>query len=267
MQVINYSALPASSKNFKLGKQKILGPIKIITTIIVIIFLTLLCILGFGFIQLLPQPLPVVIIILIPVGLLSIAIHRSNQRRKHLSKFIADNNWQEFAGTPPRAKTEALGLSLTTSKVSGNLDSVPFWVTTAVPQFSEIVERDTSTVLILEMPKQLPTLLVAPNKGINTEVNPLATIKSIGLSRLRLEGDFDQWLRLYGINGKEVETLSYITPDVMAVFVDEVTNKIIYYDRYIYIFTDLLDEVIREKYAKVFDEAQHLIKEVLEKQI
>jgi hypothetical protein len=267
VQTINYSALPVSSKSLKLAKQRMPGPFKIVSTMVLIMFLTLLCILGFGIVQLLPQPLPIVIMVSIPVGLLSIAIHRSNKRRKYLSRFVADNNWQEFAGTPPRDKTEALGLFLTTSKMSGMLDSVPFWIVQAVPQYSEIIERETSTVLILEMPKQLPTLLVAPNKGINTEVNPLATIKSIGLSRLRLEGDFDQWLRLYGINGKEVDTLSYITPDVMEIFVDDVTNKIIYYDKYIYIFTDLLDEVIREKYAKVFDEAQHLVKEILEKQL
>jgi hypothetical protein len=263
VQTINYSALAPARKHKVYAKQGTPSPLKLASNFIIIT--AAIAVILFVFAS--PLALPAVIVLgLSLVGTVFILIPRMKKQAKQLAQFLQDNGWKSDFGIPPREDFSSLGYFITTSRFSGTLDTVRFWVVSAIPDDGGNFMKDTSSVLILEAPKDLPTLLIAPNKGMQTEILPTTAFNELGLSRLKLEGDFDTWLRLYGIKGQETETLSYVTPDVMAVFIDEVTHKVLYLGKHIYIFSELLDRLEREAYEKVFKDAQYIIKEVLEKQ-
>lgn len=76
-------------------------------------------------------------------------------------------------------------------------------------------------------------LLVVPAKGILGAGYDMMARSTFGLVPLELEGDFSHYVRIYARSGQEVDVLTYLSPDVMAVIQDTIQSFILLSGNYL----------------------------------
>lgn len=206
----------------------------------------------------------IVWIVLIVFGW-GVGFRNSGKQDRAFKQFIIANGWDEKTPPPNSPVLSAIGYLLPPAMASGKLDGNTFWLQTVSAPVINNQNLVTFEALVIEVPKQLPTILVMPGVGhVSAFADDLAR-QSFGLVPLHLEGDFDKRARAYCEAGKEIEALSYLTPDVMRVIADSTKNVVLYVDRYVFVSPSQSIRIMNAA-KTVFRDTQSIVKEVLEKQ-
>lgn len=257
MQLIDYSALEKYQikKNRSSLKGTLIG-------ISVLVGFLPGCIILFMLLSLFP-------LLWIGVAVLLIVLARKGQRyTRRLSRafdtFVLDNGWQQGGESPSVPLMEKVHNTSGRAKISGQIDELPFWYYNSFP--SKGADRNSLpvTLLTIQLPKPVPTIILAPNLGIFASMMDKIAQEDFGLQRITLEGDFSDTVRMYIPEGSAVEALSYITPEVMLVVRDKVSTYVMYSGNYI--STTVEQDNRHMKLKQLFESMQLIAKEVKEKQ-
>ena len=187
------------------------------------------------------------------------------RQARQIRMFANANGWQTDVEVPTDPVLVTLGYTFPAGKLGGTLDGCRFWLHTLTPSNSSNNNLVSLDVLTVETPRKLPSLFILPIGGVFLSVFGSFIERALGLKYLHLEGDFNKYAAAYGTQGKEIESLEYLTPDVMRVIADEVTSLVLYSDRYIHISPN--SGAMDVRFLEVlFQDAQLILKEILEKQ-
>jgi len=183
---------------------------------------------------------------------------------QQLKAFAKTNGWVSGGDAPRVPAVTHAGYSPQPALVFGELDGQKFWLYEARPPIGE-----SMIILSVELPKELPTLLLVPiGEGATGEgrYSNITARTDYGLHPFTLEGDFSERVLTYGKSGKQVAALEYMTPDVMVAIEDKVRCSVLYSGHYLSLSNEI--EFFIEGYAlmELFQGAQVLIKELKEKQ-
>ncbi|HEY0965015.1 MAG TPA: hypothetical protein VGE13_00870 [Candidatus Saccharimonadales bacterium] len=203
--------------------------------------------------------------IIFVVAVLSVVQRRLIVHAKRFHRFARANGWKPHGQPPSNPFFQTNGFRFTPSLVTGEFLNARFWIH-GVAKASTKGHRDYFLqTMAIEVPEQLPTLVLIPrSNSVETTIAPLFA-SNVDLKPLQLEGDFNTYMAVYYRPGEHIESLAYLTPDVMQVLVDDPSSIIIYAGRYIYIASKGSDVGIART-KQMFIQAERLIPEVRHKQ-
>jgi len=232
----------------------------------------------FGGLIILPVLLTLSVIILGPfwvitfpaamIALIVYAKKRNGRNGRAFVEFVRTNQWKE-GGKLPEVKPFSSNIKILTgyAEMHGEMEGKAFWL---YKTFNDDIENGASKAQILTMTidlqTALPTVFISARNqqlfGLNFK---RGLIKKLQLLPIQLEGDFDQYLQLYAPANRQIETLSYITPDVMQSLINECWMlNVEYYDHYVNLSCPYLG-LTYTPVRQMLTAAQSLIKQHKEK--
>lgn len=185
-----------------------------------------------------------------------------SKEKAKIAAFIAANGWQAEAQPPTNPVLNQLGYSIGAVKMAGTLDSMPFWIHQITDKGRNGSSSTNHEVLAIQVPRPLPTMMLLPPLGAITQHIGMA----FGLERVQFEGDFDRYVNVYAEPNKQIDLLSYITPDVMRVLTDDTSSMVMYAGNFVYIMAAMGAGLQSNVLQLVFEDGQKILKEILEKQ-
>lgn len=160
-----------------------------------------------------------------------------------LSNFAADNGFLSTDITDMHTWAGAI-FSPNNSRlwplITGNYANQHFWLgnyTKAASRSSNKVER--WGVIRIELPRNLPNILLdsRANNIFGRYISNLPNTYA-GYQKYPLEGDFNNYFTVYAPQGYERDMLYFLTPELMAAFVDDSANfDIEIIDSYLYLYS------------------------------
>lgn len=262
MQAIDFSALPrvqlgARSAGLPTAMLAIMTSVPIMVTILITVGIMFSVLPGWalaiGFIG---------IFVFLTIVIARLASRESSMMRA----FAKANGWQTDVPVPLTSFLGSLEYHFSPARLAGTVDGCRFWVH-GISGRSDDMKRSIGTfeTLTIEVPRPLPSIFAMPAGGMMTMLLEGLVRDTFALERLSLEGDFDNRTAVYISPGKQIESLEYLTPDVMRVMTDRLNSTVIYFDRYIFVLpTSAVISV--GNIQLVFEDAQRILKEILEKQ-
>jgi hypothetical protein len=207
------------------------------------------------------------------IGMAGVGVFFLSQERSYwkqqaaLEEFKRRNNWSSGETMPLNAGYSNLGYVMQPATLQGNLDGHRFWLYTAIPQAGASNRQNLQpvTLLTIEFGRSLPTLLLYPaNSLLSPVINKMAR-EEFRLEPLHLEGDFNTVIQSYYREGEQIDTLSYLTPDVMEVVQHKVKDIVLYNDRCVSLGLSHQGLSMAAGLPTAFESAQLLIKEIDQK--
>lgn len=256
MQSIDYSALQKyQTKNTSSLKGALIG-------ISILIGFLPACIILFMLLSLFP-------LLWIGVAILIVVLARKSQQYARRSSrafdtFVLDNGWQQGGASPSVPLMEKVHNVSGRAMIRGQIDNLPFWYYNSSPSKDADKNSLPIALLTVEVPKLVPTIILAPNLGVFASMMDKIAQEDFGLQRITLEGDFSDTVRMYIPEGSAVEALSYITPEVMLVIRDKVSTYVMYSGNYI--STAIEQDNRHMRLQQLLESLQLIVKEVKEKQ-
>ena len=168
-------------------------------------------------------------------GLIIFAVRKNRQLQKAAVAFAADNGWQVLAAKPDiriasiTPQDNATTVSIPGAVISGKLDGCDFWSyqyrcttrqRTIDAQGNPTTQSSTVEyhVLTVALPGPLPVFFLDSQMDGNQEQR--SGWLGGTMQRLSLEGNFDNFFRLYQQPGSQIDVLSIITPEFMQALMD-----------------------------------------------
>lgn len=166
-------------------------------------------------------------VIIFPAAMIALIVYskkRDGRNSRAFVEFVVTNQWKE-GGKLPEVKLLSSNIKILTgyAEMHGEIAGKAFWL---YKTFNDDIENGANRAQILtmtiDMQSALPTVFISARNqqlfGLNFKRD---FIKKLQLLPIQLEGDFDQYLQLYSPANRQIETLSYITPDVMQSLINE----------------------------------------------
>lgn len=172
------------------------------------------------------------------VGVIALIVYTDRRNKKannQLSSFAKEHGWKTNTKSPIAPALLKQGYTSGPSIFEGSLGNKQFWLYECNPPVYQTgKQRGSTSVVLLTIPfsAEFPSLLLVP--GAANLANAFDEVAAgFGLQRLTLEGDFSQNVLTFTETGKEVSTLEYLTPDVMAKVMNNITSVILFSGNYI----------------------------------
>lgn len=149
-----------------------------------------------------------------------ILAHRLRQHKERAVAYVAPHRWymdtalvRQYGQNMARKSTETVTLEL--GGYWGMYDLViNVWRETRLGDF--VGRRHMHTVFESKLQRQVPNVVFDNREAHGRQFS----YQYVGAQRLSLEGDFDRYFDTYGPQGYHVDTLSFISPEVMAAMRD-----------------------------------------------
>jgi hypothetical protein len=155
----------------------------------------------------------------------------------HIDVLMSSQNWSKATPTPLLPIFEQLEYTSQASLLEGSLNEQKFWLYECNPPVLQHNGKNTQlktvTLLSVAFPQTFPDFIVIPVKGIMGIAYDKMMQSTFGFMPLQLEGDFSKYVRIYTQQGQEIDVLTYISPDVMAVIQDNIQSFIILSGNYL----------------------------------
>jgi hypothetical protein len=270
MQQIDFSALPRTDPKYtKILKRNNGNPSSVLLFLLSGVFIIPVAVVGliiFGIvINLLPGWFMTCLLVGVSIWLIAWVLRVRLREAKQLKMFAHVNGWQTDVKAPSDPVLVGLGYEFPAAKIGGTLDGCRFWLHTLQSPGSSNKDFGTLEALTIEVPRTLPNIFILPIGGMFMHLFGGFMENTLGLEQLSLEGDFNKYAAAYIQKGREVESLEYLTPDVMSVISDQITSMVLYSDRYIHICPNGGVSDLRHLEI-LFQDTQLILKEVMEKQ-
>ncbi|MDB5166504.1 MAG: hypothetical protein JWM37_576 [Candidatus Saccharibacteria bacterium] len=198
---------------------------------------------------------------------------RASQRHKVTQAWAAANGWScgqpvpDFmiaSITPALAKVSRGG-----AKISGAYGQTAFWFYAYAYEYVDPssrlsssndgpdVRRETFQTVTYRFPVNLPVFLLdATTDGRQKQLD----IFGAPLQRLELEGDFNKYFTLYQRPGDQIDVLSFITPEFMALLADEAPFLNFQTDgQYLHVFSNRSHGIDYSMTKNLFDKSRLLV--------
>ena len=248
----------------EIAKRPVINVLRLIGALLLVIAAPFIFVLVFGILFSASKVLGSVALCAIFFGFWLLYLRKNRKFKPAFQQFLKINNWNSGDTAPLGTMLQKLGYNAQPADITGALDGHRFWLYTATPPLDSKNLQPIS-LLSVEFNRQLPTLLLFPGAGpFGLLVNEMAK-NDFGLAPLKLEGDFNKRIKAYYQAGAHIHTLEYLTPDVMAVVQDKVTDIVLYDSQTVSVSTSANVPEDIPALKSLFQSAQLLIKEIDEK--
>lgn len=194
------------------------------------------------------------------------AVIQNREYNKAITKFCDDNGWAKSGSSPNVPILLKLDYAARNAILTGELLECKFWLYEARPQSTNKKNELLPNLLIItvKLPKELPELISAPNKGIFRFISDQPFYGYLKLEQLSLEGDFDKFFITYITKDDHIKALEYLTPDILEVMKLHTSNLVLYSGTYLSLATT--KGLNADSLQDLFEDMQIVLKEVKEKQ-
>lgn len=183
------------------------------------------------------------------VGFFALIAYTSKRNKKNtdtLNSYAQAKGWKMGTEAPLVPLFQKQNYRSEPSIMEGEVNGLRWWLYNCYPTgLRSGNQRSSAAVIMLsvEFPITFPDLLIVPNSNMFGTAFDEVAKTTFGLKRLTLEGDFSQHILTYTATGKEVETLQYLPPNVMAEIQDNVKNIVLFSGGYVSVSAETLDGI------------------------
>jgi hypothetical protein len=155
------------------------------------------------------------------------ALRQQRKTKTLIASYASEHGWVYNTPTPEIPLFH--GNKRDKSLMEGKINNYRFWL---YNYWLGNASRLTYPTLTVELPIELPTILLEPQYGA-VSTSDMQVKSNLGLEPLQVEGNFNQHFKVYTEDGKGVSTLEYLTPDIMSQIEDNLKSSVLFSGTYL----------------------------------